>query len=116
MRIHNLSLATSSNAADIYRLADLDTLITWQARLAVQRAPSARNASAINADATAAVASALAGYRRFCAGVNSGEPNGPGASPGELVLPEMIKLMPLYVQCLLKTDAVRSGWLRINLI
>nr|CDS26853.1 protein transport protein sec24c [Hymenolepis microstoma] len=103
LRIHNLSLATSSNPTDIFRLADLDTLLVWHARLAVQRAPVAKNNQAALAEATATVANVLASYRRLC---NSSVP---GASPGELVLPESIKLLPLYVQCLAKTDAIRSA-------
>lgn len=103
LRIHNLSLTTSTTAADIFRLTDLDTLLVWHSRLAVQRAPVARSNQTALAEATASVAAALASYRRFC---NSSVP---GASPGELVLPETIKLMPLYIQCLAKTDAIRSG-------
>ncbi|KAH9277726.1 Protein transport protein Sec24C [Echinococcus granulosus] len=109
LRIHNLSLATSSTPADIFRLADLDTLLTWHARLAVQHAPVSRTPSTALTEVTAAVATALAGYRHLCTNSSGGGPGGVGASPGELVLPETIKLMPLYAQCLIKTDAIKSA-------
>lgn len=42
----------------------------------------------------------LLGYRRFCASTSS---------PGQLILPESLKLMPLYTLGLIKSPALRSG-------
>ncbi len=99
LRIHNLSLATSSTPADVFRLADLDAYMNWLAKLAIQHAV-AKTPAQITADTTVKVVNALAGYRRLCTD---------GTAPGELVLPETIKLLPLYAQCLLKSDPIRSG-------
>ncbi|KAL7055613.1 hypothetical protein AAHC03_023028 [Spirometra sp. Aus1] len=102
LRVHNLALSTSSNASDVYRLADLDTYMNWLSKTCLQAAV-ARTSAQIVADVTAKVAHTLAGYRRLCAG------GAQGASPGELVLPETIKLLPLYAQCLFKLDAIRPA-------
>uniref|UniRef100_A0A5K3FJG6 Zf-Sec23_Sec24 domain-containing protein n=1 Tax=Mesocestoides corti TaxID=53468 RepID=A0A5K3FJG6_MESCO len=105
LRIHNLSLSTSSAPADIYRLADLDTYMTWLAKLAIQQSV-AKTSVQILTDFTAKVAHTLAGYRKLC--TNSGGPYG-GGNPGELVLPETIKLLPLYTQCLMKSEPLKSA-------
>lgn len=42
----------------------------------------------------------LACYRKLCANPSS---------PGQLILPECMKLLPLYVNCLLKSDAISGG-------
>ncbi|VDL92147.1 unnamed protein product, partial [Schistocephalus solidus] len=102
LRVHNLALSTSANASDIFRLADLDTYMNWLSKTCLQ-ATLARTSAQIVAEVTAKVAHTLAGYRRLCTG------GAQGASPGELVLPETIKLLPLYAQCLFKLDAIRPA-------
>ncbi|VDN27035.1 unnamed protein product [Dibothriocephalus latus] len=102
MRMHNLALSTSANASDIFRLADLDTYMNWLSKTCLQ-ATLTRNTAQIVADVTAKVAHTLTGYRRLCTG------GAQGANPGELVLPETIKLLPLYAQCLFKLDAIRPA-------
>jgi len=42
----------------------------------------------------------LATYRKHCASPSSA---------GQLILPECMKLMPLYVNCLIKSDAMSGG-------
>jgi protein transport protein SEC24 len=42
----------------------------------------------------------LACYRKNCASPTSA---------GQLILPECMKLLPLYVNCILKSDAVSGG-------
>lgn len=46
----------------------------------------------------------LATYRKHCASPSSA---------GQLILPECMKLMPLYVNCLIKCDAMSGGMLFI---
>lgn len=48
----------------------------------------------------------LATYRKHCASPSSA---------GQLILPECMKLMPLYVNCLIKSDAMSGGMLFILL-
>lgn len=42
----------------------------------------------------------LACYRKNCASPSSA---------GQLILPECMKLLPLYISCLLKSDAISGG-------
>ncbi|KAG5454739.1 Protein transport protein Sec24C [Clonorchis sinensis] len=100
LRIHNLSLATTSSIPEIFRIAELDTHMNWLSKFAM-RALCTRAHPHVVDDLTARTAHTLAAYRRHC----SGGPGDVGASPGELVLPQNMKLYPLYVQCLMKSDA-----------
>ncbi|KAI5639047.1 sec23/Sec24 helical domain-containing protein [Phthorimaea operculella] len=45
-------------------------------------------------------ARSLAAYRRHCASPSSA---------GQLVLPESMKLLPLYTSCMLRCDAIAGG-------
>lgn len=45
-------------------------------------------------------ANMLAAYRKNCAAPSSA---------GQLILPECMKLLPLYVNCLMKSDAICGG-------
>jgi len=45
-------------------------------------------------------ANMLAVYRKHCA---------TPSSAGQLILPECMKLLPLYINCLLKSDALSGG-------
>lgn len=47
----------------------------------------------------------LAVYRKHCASPTS---------TGQLILPECMKLLPLYVNCLLKSDALFGGKLNFH--
>lgn len=42
----------------------------------------------------------LATYRKHCANPSQ---------PGQLILPECLKLLPLYVNCILRSDAIAGG-------
>lgn len=43
----------------------------------------------------------LTSYRRNCAS--------PGSSPGQLILPETLKLLPVYLTGIIKCDAIDGG-------
>ena len=47
------------------------------------------------------VANILACYRKNCAS--------PSSSMGQLILPECLKLLPLYGNCVIKSDGVQGG-------
>ncbi|XP_066254197.1 protein transport protein Sec24C [Euwallacea similis] len=99
LRIMNLSLKTCSQMADLYRSCDLDTLINFMAKQATYRlldsSPKAVKDALVNRGAQI-----LATYRKNCA---------TPSSAGQLILPECMKLLPLYVNCLLKSDALSGG-------
>lgn len=99
LRILNLALKTCSQMADLYRSCDLDTMINFLSKQAtfklLDNSPKAVKDSIVNR-----AAQILATYRKNCA---------TPSSAGQLILPECMKLLPLYVNCLLKSDAISGG-------
>lgn len=104
LRIHNLSLMVTNSIVQVFRLVELDTHMNWLCKYAM-RSLLHNTTTQVFDDLTTKAAGTLANYRRNCT-------NGPGeavSSPGELVLPQNMKLYPLYVQCLVKTEAFTSS-------
>lgn len=99
LRVLNLSLKTCSQMADLYRSCDLDTLINFFAKQSVYKLLE-NNPKAVKDNIVNRGAQILANYRKNCASPSSS---------GQLILPECMKLMPLYVNCLLKSDALSGG-------
>ncbi|KAG7207356.1 hypothetical protein KM043_009019 [Ampulex compressa] len=99
LRIINLSLKTSSEMAELYRTCDLDAIINYISKQSVfkliESTPKTVKDSLISR-----CASLLAAYRKHCALPSSN---------AQLILPEYIKLIPLYINCLLKSDALSGG-------
>lgn len=99
LRIHNLALATSAQMPDVFRSAELDALVNLLAKSSLhqllKRGPKEVRESLINR-----CSNILAAYRKNCAS-NTG--------PGQLILPELMKLLPLYVNAIIKNDAFQSG-------
>ncbi|XP_049838119.1 protein transport protein Sec24C isoform X1 [Schistocerca gregaria] len=99
LRIINLSLKTCSQLADLYRSCDLDTIINFFSKQVVVRllesTPKSVKDGLVNR-----CAQMLACYRKNCASPSSA---------GQLILPECMKLLPLYINCVLKSDAVSGG-------
>ncbi|KDR14171.1 protein transport protein Sec24C-like [Zootermopsis nevadensis] len=99
IRILNLSLKTCTQMSDLYRCCDLDTIINFIAKQTVFRllesSPKSVKENLVNR-----CAQMLACYRKNCASPTSA---------GQLILPECMKLLPLYVNCVLKSDAVSGG-------
>ncbi|TPP66420.1 Protein transport protein sec24c [Fasciola gigantica] len=100
LRIHNLSLSTTSSIPEIFRIAELDTHMNWLGKFAMHDLCSRAHQHLVD-EMTSKAAYTLAAYRRHC----SGGPSDVGASPGERVPPRNMKLFPMYIQCLMKTDA-----------
>ncbi|KAL4641164.1 protein transport protein Sec24C isoform X1 [Arapaima gigas] len=96
LRIHNLAVNCCTQLADLYRNCETDTLINFFAKYAfysVLNNPikNVRN-SLINQ-----CAQILACYRKNCASPSSA---------GQLILPECMKLLPVYLNCVLKSDVL----------
>merc|ERR1711971_1153690 len=98
LRVINLGLNTGSSMAEMYRNCELDTLINFTAKQSISRQmetnPKAVKELLINC------AQVLACYRKNCS---------TPSSAGQLILPECMKLLPLYTNCLLKSDAISGG-------
>lgn len=99
LRILNLALKTCSQMADLYRSCDLDTVINFLSKQATYRLLE-NTPKAVKDSLVSRAAQILATYRKNCA---------TPSSAGQLILPECMKLLPLYVNCLLKSDALSGG-------
>merc|ERR1719309_620534 len=99
LRILNLSLNISDNMGEFYRNCDLDTIVNFQAKQSISRLMES-NPKSVKESLTQQCAQILACYRKNCASPNSA---------GQLILPECMKLLPLYTNCLLKSDAISGG-------
>jgi protein transport protein SEC24 len=75
---------------------ELDTIINFQAKQAIQKLMES-NPKSVKEWLIANCAQILACYRKNCASPSSA---------GQLILPECMKLLPLYTNCLLKSDAL----------
>ncbi|XP_045779677.1 protein transport protein Sec24D isoform X1 [Maniola jurtina] len=99
LRVINLALAVAHQLADVYRSAELDTCINFLTKQAVWALREATPRQ-VREGLTSRCAKSLAAYRRHCASPSS---------VGQLVLPESMKLLPLYTSCILRSDAVAGG-------
>lgn len=99
LRILNLSLKACSQMADLYRSCDLDTVINYIAKQSTYKLLD-NNPKVVKDTIVNRAAQILATYRKNCA---------TPSSAGQLILPECMKLLPLYVNCLLKSDALSGG-------
>ncbi|KAK2583030.1 hypothetical protein KPH14_009072 [Odynerus spinipes] len=99
LRVINLSLKTSSQMAELYRTCDLDAIINYFLKQSVFKLIESTPRT-VKDNLIARCAHMLAAYRKNCASASNA---------GQLILPECMKLLPLYVNCIMKSDAVSGG-------
>ncbi|XP_050054347.1 protein transport protein Sec24D isoform X31 [Aphis gossypii] len=99
VRILNLSLRSSGQMGELYRSCDLDTIMNFFGKQVMYKILESSGRQVKDA-ITNKTAQILATYRKHCASPSSA---------GQLILPECMKLMPLYVNCLIKSDAMSGG-------
>ncbi|XP_005101853.1 protein transport protein Sec24C [Aplysia californica] len=99
LRCHNLSLNCCAQMADLFRSCELDTLINFFAKQAIRTSLNA-NPKQVREHIMNEVSQILACYRKNCANPSSA---------GQLVLPECMKLLPLYANCVIKSDSISGG-------
>uniref|UniRef100_A0A7N4PIF1 SEC24 homolog C, COPII coat complex component n=1 Tax=Sarcophilus harrisii TaxID=9305 RepID=A0A7N4PIF1_SARHA len=99
LRIHNLSLNCCTQLADLYRNCETDTLINYLAKFAYRGVLSSPVKTVRDA-LISQCAQILACYRKNCASPSSA---------GQLILPECMKLLPVYLNCVLKSDVLQPG-------
>ena len=99
LRIINLSLKTSSQMAELYRVCDLDAIMNYFSKQSVFKLIDS-TPKTVKDNLVARCANMLAAYRKHCASPSSA---------GQLILPECMKLLPLYINSLLKSDALTGG-------
>ncbi|CAI5466189.1 unnamed protein product [Closterium sp. Yama58-4] len=98
VRVHTLSLPTTASLASVFRGADLDAQFAYMLKTAAADVVT----HAVQPVRDAAVQTAvniLYTYRKFCA---------TASSSGQLILPEALKLLPLYTLALLKSQGLRG--------
>lgn len=97
IRVHTVALTISDSIATLFKNADLDAQTTVMARRLAATLPGGTLAAAREAT-TANSVTTLAAYRKHCAS---------NSSAVQLILPEALKLLPLYALALLKGPALR---------
>ncbi|KAI8975427.1 hypothetical protein BDF20DRAFT_605994 [Mycotypha africana] len=97
VRVHNLHLSATSQIADVFRYGDVDTTISVMLRKTIFELHH-KNRKDLHRSLTDACVDILTAYRINCAAATS---------PGQLILPEAFKLLPVYVH-----GAIRSSVLR----
>lgn len=99
LRIHNLSFNCCMQMSDLFRSCELDALINFYGKQAIKSLLN-NNPCQVRESITNDVAHILACYRKNCASPSSA---------GQLILPECMKLLPVYGNCVLKSDGLRGG-------
>lgn len=98
LRIHNLGLSCSSQLADLYKSCETDALINFFAKSAF-KAVLHQPLKVIREILVNQTAHMLACYRKYC--VTS-------TIARQLILPDSMKVLPLYMNCLLKNCVLLS--------
>ena len=99
LRLHNLSFNCCTQMSDLFRSCELDALINFYGKQAIKSILN-NNPCQVRESITTDVAHILACYRKNCASPSSA---------GQLILPECMKLLPVYGNCILKSDGLRGG-------
>ncbi|BFZ03064.1 hypothetical protein BsWGS_06104 [Bradybaena similaris] len=99
LRCQNLALNCCNQMAELFRSCELDVLINFFAKQAIRSCLNT-NPKQVKEHITNEVAQILACYRKNCANPSSA---------GQLVLPECMKLLPLYANCVIKSDSISGG-------
>ncbi|KAB2617882.1 transport protein Sec24-like [Pyrus ussuriensis x Pyrus communis] len=96
--VTTLSLPCTSMLNNLFRAADLDTQFACFMKQAANEIASSA-LLCVREQVTNLCISSLLSYRKFCATVSSS---------GQLILPEALKLLPLYTLALIKSTGLRS--------
>ncbi|KAA0724984.1 Protein transport protein [Triplophysa tibetana] len=97
--IHNMAVNCCSQLADLYRNCETDTIINFFAKYAYRSVLSSPTKN-VRDSLVNQCAQILACYRKHCASPSSA---------GQLILPECMKLLPVYLNCMLKSDVLQPG-------
>ncbi|KAL6854252.1 hypothetical protein ACP4OV_019155 [Aristida adscensionis] len=98
IRVINLSLPCTNMLSNLFRYADLETQFTYIVKQAANGIPSTP-LSQVRDQVTSTCINILQSYRKYCASVSSS---------GQLILPEALKLLPLYTLALIKSIGLRN--------
>ncbi|CAF3667529.1 unnamed protein product [Rotaria sp. Silwood1] len=96
LRILTLALTVTSAYTTLYPACDLDTIMNYITKVAI-RSITVSTPKSIRDSIITQAANMLACYRKNCA---------QSTTAGQLILPETLKLLPVYVTSLIKCDAL----------
>ncbi|KAL6475430.1 hypothetical protein MHYP_G00164700 [Metynnis hypsauchen] len=99
LRVHNMAVNCCAQLADLYRNCETDTIINFFAKYAY-RSLLNNPTKNVRDSLVNQCAQILACYRKNCASPSSA---------GQLILPECMKLLPVYLNCVLKSDVLHPG-------
>jgi len=99
IRVLNISLPNTTALGNVFKFAELDTVMNFMAKSSLHQVAS-NNLVKIRQDIIKKCTQILFSYRKNCAAQSS---------PGQLILPETLKLMPIYTSGLLKHAAFKGG-------
>jgi protein transport protein SEC24 len=98
IRVHTLALKTTSQLINTFKSADIDSILSVMIRKAISEIPNKRLPE-IRTKLTEWATEVLASYRKHCA-----KPS----SDGQLILPDSLKLLPVYLIGLLKSPLLNN--------
>ncbi|KAL3680392.1 hypothetical protein R1sor_023348 [Riccia sorocarpa] len=98
IRVITLSLSCTTVLSNLFRGADLDAQFTYFLKHSAQEIPTVP-LSQVRDQMTAQCVNILYTYRKYCA---------TASSAGQLILPEALKLLPLYTLALTKSIGLRA--------
>ncbi|KAG1955143.1 protein transport protein Sec24C [Pimephales promelas] len=116
LRIHNMAVNCCSQLADLYRNCETDTIINFFVKYAYRSILSSPTKN-VRDSLVNQCAQILACYRKNCASPSSAGQGSGGTADGkrhtadisQLILPECMKLLPVYLNCVLKSDVLQPG-------
>ncbi|GLC37974.1 hypothetical protein PLESTF_000604900 [Pleodorina starrii] len=100
IRVHTLALPVTDNISTVFKGADLDAQICSLGRRVSTALAGQQTLGACRELVSSAVVATLYSYRRYCAS---------SSSAVQLILPEALKLLPLYALSLLKGAGLKDN-------
>eukprot|EP01065_Artemidia_motanka_P042681 TRINITY_DN576_c0_g1_i1.p1 TRINITY_DN576_c0_g1~~TRINITY_DN576_c0_g1_i1.p1 ORF type:complete len:995 (+),score=278.67 TRINITY_DN576_c0_g1_i1:413-2986(+) len=98
VRVHTLRLMVAKDVSTVFRMADLGATVATLSRTCVSKAVG-KSVQVARDDLTKQCIAILAGYRKHCS----------SCPAGQLILPETLKLLPIYCLSLQKSPMFRNG-------
>jgi len=100
VRVHNLACTVTPHITDVFRNADIDAVTTVLARKYANDLWQNTAMDKVHSNFNSEVVAMLTAYRQFCA---------KNPTSQQLILPEALKLLPLYALAILKSPALRKN-------
>jgi len=99
VRVHTLKLPVSNTYANLYKNCDLEANVFLVAQDCLADAVN-KGLKVAREAAVERLTKLLAAYRKYCSA---------GSHSSQLLMPELLKLLPIYTLCILKSDALSVG-------